>query len=141
MKALKDYIHFYLRQECQTPTRVYNDEIPGKPYKLRGQILDIDLVIDQAGVHLPGNPITDLNNYAFSELKLILRPLSSITIEEAKEVNIEMGQILLAQIPKDAGLKFFTANQFQWFLSKGFDLFGLIEEGLAIKKGDELKQL
>ncbi len=67
-------------------------------------------------------------------VKPILRPLKSITVDEAKECNIEMGQILLAQFPKEAGLKFFTANQFQWFLSKGFDLFGLIEKGYAIAK-------
>jgi len=40
--------------------------------------------------------------------------------------------MLLAQFLKEAGLKFFTAHQFVWFLSKGFDLFGLIDKGLAI---------
>ena len=66
------------------------------------------------------------------EIKLILRPLSSMTEDELKECDIDLGQILLAQFPKDGGLKFFSPNQFIWLLNKSFDLFGLIESGLAL---------
>src|SRR6185369_5064909 len=127
--------HLYLGQECQTPTRVYNDEIPGKPYKLKGRIMDIDLVIDQVGVHLPGNAPTDLNNYAFSEIKLILRPLSDMTEEEMKCIEITDKEFLIANL-ESGNEPTLTADHLRYLLSKGFDLFGLIDDGLAINKLD-----
>lgn len=82
-------------------------------------------------VKLKSDTFFDIANHP-DFFKPLLRPLRSITTEEAKEANIELGQILLAQIPKEAGLKFFTPRQYLWFLEKRFDLYGLIEKGEAM---------
>ncbi len=59
------------------------------------------------------------------DTKPILRPLSDLTKEEEKEL------LAIQQNPENEiyGENF---GAMQWFLSKHFDVFGLIEEGLAI---------
>jgi len=52
----------------------------------------------------------------------ILRPLSDMTEEE----KIESGKLYKHLSP--------NYEQFRWLLSKSFDLFGLIDAGLAIDK-------
>lgn len=84
-KTIKNYLHLYLGCEVQTPTRHYSSD-GGKSFKVVGRLMDIDLVIHQAGVHLPCNALTDLENYPFKELKPILRPLSSMTEEVLKDI-------------------------------------------------------
>lgn len=87
------------------------------------------------------------------EVKPILRRLSSMTEEEAREFCVycpsdwkvvvtpdqhgiyikcwKVGDLESMQI---VDLEAVTASQFQYLLSKHFDLFGLIDAGLAIEK-------
>ena len=60
-----------------------------------------------------------------TSLKLILRPLSSITNEE----RLERGKAIIKY-----GKAEIDAEYHRWMLSKGFDMFELIEAGIALDK-------
>lgn len=67
-------------------------------------------------------------------LKLLLRPLSNMT-EEEKLKLYQFGFTCNRkglQIESPEKWHCFKPEQFAWLLSKGFDLFGLIEKGEAI---------
>lgn len=92
----------------------------------------------------------------FSEFKLLLRPLSSLTEEEAKELfrteypaGFELSRVqvapdrvhyrytlLVGTIESKTAIYFdlLKPKQFTYLLSKGFDLFGYIESGKALDK-------
>lgn len=126
-KKIEDYIHLYLGCEVETPTRRYKPE-GGKSYKAVGKIMDIDLVIKQVGIHFPEEDIHDLKNYPFDQVKPLLSPLSSITEEERFELR--------SLVPAAEDLLWLknVGETTRWLLSKHFDLFGLIESGLALDK-------
>jgi hypothetical protein len=135
-KDIKDYLHLYLGCEYQYR---YNDSAEWRPSQIR---LSIKVLSDHP--------------YRW-EIKPILRPLSDMTEEEAIKYlrlkhNAYSGEYeiklrdngfwwLFKTIASDERFKFFgemldesNSDQFRWLLSKGFDLFGLIEAGLAIDK-------
>lgn len=64
------------------------------------------------------------------EVELILRPLSSMS-----ELEILEGKRTLSFSKWGP----YTAEDVQWLLSKGFDLFSLIEKGEAISNEEPLK--
>lgn len=145
MRELKDYLHLYLGCEC---------------------IIENKLKVVLCGFEQNGHkiyPVIRLANYStkmvndFSLIKLLLKPLSSMTEDEAIEITKPIviygdipnareyetfknvfGRIVVSwgkshyekYVPADE--KTFTSTQFQYLLSKHFDLFGLIESGLAI---------
>jgi hypothetical protein len=89
-------------------------------------------------------PVIRLPDYKFrllndlSLLQLLLRPLSDMTEAEMQECgNLDYDfsgdPDLNKWTPADFDL-LLTSSQFLWLLSRGFDLFGLIEAGLAIDK-------
>lgn len=117
MKA-KEVLHYYLGQEVSTDSgsetldAIYNNG-------------DIETLFRG---HLR-------NYYSLERVKPILRPLSDMTEEELREMcdkanvgyrSLESFKIHFSQI-------LFPA-EFHYLLSHGFDLFGLIESGEAIKK-------
>jgi hypothetical protein len=133
MKNIKDYLHLYMGCEAQIQSA-------------------------QNGVVI-NNPITGMTiHYASTGqtiVKPILRKLSSMTEEEARDMIkfirgvAQIDQLIISNICDihiewhfydvrhiARWIKFDELNpsQFQYLLSKGFDLFGLIEEGLAIDK-------
>ena len=63
-----------------------------------------------------------LESQRLKDFRLVLRPLSDMTSKEnlTHMDNSKWGP--------------YTAIEFKWLLSEGFDLFGLIEAGLAIDK-------
>lgn len=85
----------------------------------------------------------------FSRLKPILRPLDSMTEEEAKDLYDQMypdvprrddfkARIIIDQVT-GTGVYYEGkvsiidyVNWYPWLLSKSFDLFGLIDSGLAL---------
>ena len=110
MKELKDYLHLYKECDC----RVYEEDM-------------IDFTIDKMqGCYL--------NKVVFKEygvpirlVKPILRPLSDMTEDEKNNLSWEW--------KVDYDFKpIFRPDQFLFLLSKHFDLFGLIDAGLAIDK-------
>lgn len=84
----------------------------------------------------------------FSDCKLRLRRLSSMTEEEAKEYagtffkDYDSSLTKFYNLGHSIAIRYYDAflhlpgeyepKQFQWLLSKCFDLFGLIEKGEAI---------
>jgi hypothetical protein len=106
--------------------------------------------VDDDGKYRPTQTLTyyNLNYYReyFDDIKLILRPLSSMTEEEAKEWQDKF-RFFISGSPKYINDRLyviqqhvnlpetrFSSEQFAWLLSKGFDLFNLIENGYAIEK-------
>lgn len=116
MKDLKDFIHLYLGCEYIIAFGNGNTTSP----------LKID-----------GDTINNFSKGRIVNIKLLLRPLSSMTEEEAEQIgiwnwwkangdtDIDMSKIYWIS-------QTFLPSHFVSLLSKGFDLFGLIEEGLAI---------
>lgn len=106
----KDYLHLYLG--CDTD---------------KGKLIGIEL--NKAVCMMDDLSIVEGNIYS---LKLILRPLSDMTEEEASESR----KIFDSMVAADKLNCEIEAARTLFALSKGFDLFGLIDAGLAIKKSD-----
>jgi hypothetical protein len=75
--------------------------------------------------------------FDYSEIKPILRPLSDMTEEELQECGNMVydfsGEPELNN-HKWKDFEIAAPEQFHWLLARHFDLFGLIEAGLAIDK-------
>jgi len=115
-KNIKDYLHLYWGASCFA-------NIPGLKTK---EIFIIDaILISRKGLEY------------FTNIQPILRPLSDITKDEAEErawgSAHGFSNYCKYSSPQGEPPRFY-ADDFQWLLSKHFDLFGLIEAGLAIDK-------
>lgn len=135
---IEDYLPFYLGCDCEHD--FWNDSEDDMPGIGNGRkISELDLHI--------------LEESKWFKPKLILRPLSSMTEEdglylarlvavydEFKNVAVfrNYNDDLIVEWPGDAfnctGEKCWSAEQFKFLLTCGYDLFGLIESGLAIDK-------
>jgi hypothetical protein len=117
-KNIKDYLHLYLGCEIQSlsgGTMIYTLTGIG-----RKQALFSDRY---------GNEMWLAEN----DYKPILRPLSSMTEDEKQEY--EATRVFVRATPvHQIGNMQWTPETFKYLLSKHFDLFGLIEAGLAIDK-------
>ena len=125
MKEIKDYLHLYLGCDVQyTFKSEYSDVV-----ELRIGILES---IDRNGncviTHKDkdGKIIHAFTRLHIGSFKPILRPLSSMTPKE----KLELSRLNLSEWSAD--LVKYQAIRTKWYLSKQFDLFGLIEAGLAI---------
>jgi hypothetical protein len=130
LKNIKDYIHLYLGRETNHGTLV-------------GIELDWATIRDNDGELFYG---------LISDLKPILRKLSSMTEDEVNECWKLLGyndQITTPSIKRNfifedfsdkdnvesvTGWTSFCVKLLPYLLSKGFDLFGLIDANLAIDK-------
>ena len=124
-KNIKDYLHLYLGCECmigdlnwKPETNLHGlapgfDPDYGKPIrtKIDAHILDV----------FP------------HQTTLILRPLSDMTDEEQEEIEATKAFQRATAVHR-VGVLVWTAESFRLLFSKGFDVFGLIEAGLAIDK-------
>ena len=108
MKELKDFIHLYLGCEC-----VIGSDLSTKETVQAVSKDSVCVGINKYGVE---------SWYKTKSIKLILRPLNDMTDEEEKESGDNPETV------------FEAAEQIEYLLSKHFDLFGLIEAGLAIDK-------
>jgi hypothetical protein len=105
---LKDVIHLYLGCDCT----MVDGDLQERKFKLNAY---------------------NLNYYRqwISDLKPILRPLSSMTTDERKYLltfaNGYNDLSFVNSLERDAEIT-------KYLLSNGFDLFNLIPEGLAIEK-------
>lgn len=79
----------------------------------------------------------DNHGIPVQEIKPLLRPLSSMTEEEMHECGNMVydfsGTDLDQWQPSDFEIGL-APEQFHWLLKKGFDLFGLIDAGIALPK-------
>lgn len=115
---IKDYLHLYIG--CEVDTNVQGQYI--HPY---GCIKIEELTVE--------NLFIILERMRFNEeyyCKPILLPLSDMTEEESREHD----QIEMVKVKTLDGTIVHDANAVAWLLSKHFDLFGLIDAGLAIDK-------
>jgi hypothetical protein len=145
---MKDYLHFYIGQDVDVLRKYPNGD---------SQVLK--LILD-AYTYMN---IVD-GSFKDSEVKLLLRPLSDMSEEEAVEMckintpeyrwdcieifDISGECIWYMDGSRSQGDGFDEANdlyiyfehlnakEFAYLLSKGFDVFGLKEKGLAIYKTD-----
>lgn len=121
-KKIEDYLHLYYGCQAQFDKcdyyLVHNMSIHnGEVHKLSGWLI----------AH-----ILKCNGYVIA--KPLLRPLSDMTEEEADEHDALEEQFDESNTDNKAGaIVTWAAESTRWCLSKGFDLFGLIESGLAIK--------
>lgn len=142
-KKIENYLHLYLGCEC---------EIKGQPNAILGAV-----GIKSGEQVIVRWPKDDEWSYAdVTEVKPILRPLSSMTEEEMKEfasiqregitkIKFEKGKIW-SFVDHEGFYKWHphsldtpTPEQFCYLLSKHFDLFGLIDAGLALSTTDKSK--
>lgn len=111
-KNIKDYLHLYLGCDIMEYDEVFK----------------LDMVtFDGFYTHSEFHQYGSKNDEAF---KLILRPLSDMIEEEKKTVFGNYGQLGI----RDAYDNYLKPEGLRFLLSKHFDLFGLIEAGLAIDK-------
>lgn len=127
-KKIDDYIHFYRGCECEFE---YNGR------RRKGIIIGFHHLY---GVQLfvPSAVMAPYTAVDPKLIKLILRPLSSITQAERDEYK-ELGSGYAwddhdERYCKSCYLDIGEPHIWVWLLSKAFDLFGLIEAGLAIEK-------
>jgi hypothetical protein len=92
------------------------------------KFLDLTAITNTGEVSSPGNFRLNIN-----DTKPILRPLSSMTKEEDKEChNIMVSDFFNKTIGRQ--IVHYEAEKILYLLSKGFDLFQLIESGEATEK-------
>lgn len=111
-KDIKDYLHLYLGCEIITHS------VDGK--QVAKQILNTSWL--------------DEIQRGYNPVKPILRPLSNMTEEEGKEAESAWNEFMGFGETISRGMNCAHANRIKYLLSKGFDLFGLIEAGLALDK-------
>jgi hypothetical protein len=147
MKELKDFIHLYVGQFVYIfpDETLTNGWLQKKLIELPGLRWKLEVTPDTLAQRI-------IDNY-----KLILRPLSSITEEEAKqyarlkgykddyiqdfkfvEKGFEFGtegrRTFLCLVPPYGDSH--KPNQFVWLLKNGFDLFDLRAAGVAVYEED-----
>lgn len=118
VKNIKDYLHLYLgfgMYNQGLADHLYKKGIPYTPQKLR--------TVGSDGLFWVGSE-EDSREMSTTNFKPILRPLSDMTNEDEEATGLNATY--------EYGHHTFTPSEFIYFLSKGFDLFGLIESGLAI---------
>lgn len=124
---IKSYLHLYLG--CELDTNIPGDYV--HPYgHTKIDTLDSDSIakvlwtLDKKERDQKGGFIDSDHIYC----KPILRPLSSMTVEEEFEI-----------FPKMTSSKWgpYSPDEFARLLSKGFDIFNLIEKGLALSSSNE----
>jgi len=122
---IKDYLHLYIG--CEIIGEYQDEQRNGYLTGLHGEYGPEIQFFTEDEVNVHEHP--EYNDY--DQVKLILRPLSDINQEDMNAVSRSMHM--------DDKNYVITCNtwkpeEFMYLLSKGFDLFGLIEAGLAIDK-------
>lgn len=147
-KEIKNYLHLYLGCEVQTTARAESSQ--GKPMGYRkGKLVDIDIQCNNVGID---NIDTGCVWFGFNEIRPILRPFSDFKEEDIRliakisapdseitdsEIDIAIIQIKLRGIKAIDFEDLSAAQVFEitiLLLQQEFDLFGLIDAGLAIDK-------
>lgn len=122
-KYIKDYLHFYIGCEVVS---VYPTN-PQSPQILNGKFYD--QIMNCKYEHFV---------YHSKWIKPLLRPLSSINDEEIDEVwyGEETQNVLVMEYKRNSNTRkvALCSERTRYLLSKGFDLFGLIDSSLALDK-------
>jgi hypothetical protein len=113
-KEIKDYLHLYI----------------GCRVRYTGMANDRILTATWLGSLIKTN--------AWQNIKPILRPLPTMTKKEAKKNGFwsTIHNMIVGVNERHVRYNLYSAKQIIWLLSEGFDIFGLIESGLAIDKNE-----
>lgn len=124
-KQIKDYLHLYIGCHVKFIGK-------DRPFIKNGSIKTLE----------PENVRSWIKQN--DEFKLILRPMSSLTHDEIKAARTKSSEFDRSPISGRWGQKVsygFTTDPLEWeaqivfnLIKMGFDVFGLIEAGLAIDK-------
>lgn len=160
-KKIEDYLHMYLGCEVYNPAYpMWDFELEAVSIVVGGKRAKLNVIIENEE-----GPYPDDGWYIPDKLQLALRPLSSMTDDEAQEclafvflvpphnawMDVEALQQFLSnnvaftigvseEEQGDIPMNMFELtpqtmfNLTEWLLSRYFDLFGLIDAGLAIDK-------
>lgn len=150
-KTIKDYLHLYLGQECRCystwDTDGWKETVTPD---LLLEVSDEDSRI--GGLRLVLRRLSSITDDEIKELfhwEKVRHEYKDISFDRWTVENRTTGVITLTgitmnyTIPTDEGdharsytieVSGMNAYDFKWCLSKGFDLFGLIDGGLAIQK-------
>lgn len=132
---IKDYLHLYLG--CQV-IGTYNDASGSKGYLTGvtngGYDCEIQFILED-GINVEEEPQYN----EVKDVKPILRPLSDMTEDEVEFIGIELkAGTMNAEFIRTSKycwtLVHTEPEVFRFLLSNHFDLFGLIDAGLAIDK-------
>ena len=130
-KNIADYLPYYIGQELFYFSE--DGENNGKMLfdRYRSGYKDFDAEI------MTRKGTFSVTEFIASRWKLALRPLSDMTEEEKAEMMNQKHKY-------DTGNKFShqitdAAYRIEWAIKKGFDVFGLIEAGLAVDKTKEVR--
>ena len=123
-KELKDYLHLYLGCRIKSKGGKCGDLVSVSNYGMSIVVYDKDKINDPRGLCI------------YSDwLLLVLRPLSDMTKEEKDWLDEHENFVNNYKQNAESELIIeWDAEKTSYLLSKHFDLFGLIEAGLAIDK-------
>jgi hypothetical protein len=113
MNKIEDYLHLYIGHSCSV-NGLDATIIRGSELGLHRNVIAVIESKDKTGC--------TVRRIDPCYVKPILRPLSDMTEEEKSKIS------------KSTVNKVFYPEEFLYLLKQGFDLFGLIESGLAITK-------
>lgn len=130
-KKIEDYLHLYLG--CEVECIQDMPDYYGWTKGMRAT-LDRDIFWDMGEtVYYNGSIVGKWCKF----FKPLLRPLSDMTHDELQECGnmvYDFSDEPELNNHKWQDFDFITAEQFQWLLKRHFDLFGLIDAGLALDK-------
>lgn len=131
-KKIEEYLPLYIGQQCEvyscgnqffgTLTGFYLDRWSGQN---EDRLPTAQLKLEHGTFYC----------YRMDEIRLVLRPLSSMTEEEKSHIEDIHGSVFGGAFKghgKGFAMLALEAESTRYLLSKGFDLFKLIEAGLAI---------
>jgi hypothetical protein len=140
-RDIKDYLHLYLGCDMQYNT---HHEPQNEPYILTAKNLDEAIEFEERPILRPLSDITDEEIRELFRHDKISKEYSNVSYQrELVMNNILMGITVNYDVTTPDGtyshswtLRFsaINAHDFKWLLSKHFDLFQLIDAGLAISK-------
>ena len=128
MKKIEDYLKHYIG--CDVMLRDdLNFRSDGNNHKLLGLCpSEVEPFKTIALIDSPGGAFIE---HYIEDIKLLLRPLSSMTEEEVKE--LESTKALQRPSPvHPLAMLVWTAETYRLAVSKHFDIFGLIDANLAL---------
>lgn len=120
------YIHYYIGQDCMV------GEYKGKILSVGSYEMGEKCIVSGTNQDEDSGFFGEYeeNDADHSDIKPILRPMSDMTKEEKDYGN----GVTLGHTTNPERQRMAEASRTHWLLKQGFDLFGLIEAGLAVDK-------
>jgi hypothetical protein len=116
MKEIKDYIHLYINSEAKYRVR-YVDSEDGKW---------------SVWLKLTPKRLDQLEDASIEKVEYAIRRLEDITEEEKKQCELLNVCEKIGDEHATYQITWETPNTFHYLLKQGFDLFGLVDAGLAV---------